>query len=544
MPEHFNATEYLVDRHVEEGRGERVAVRSQGRELTYAGLRDLTAQVAAGLRGLGLRREERVMFCMADSPELLAGILGAFRAGIVAVPASTMLTGPELGKILADSGARALFLTPEFAEAGAVAAAAAPEVTDVVVTGGGSDLRLPPGVAISTWDDFLSAGREEYGDSLPVADTIEDFPALWLYTSGTTGLPKAAMHRHANIRHVSETYGQHVLRITPEDRCLSVAKMFFAYGIGNSVFFPLSVGATTILEPRRPTPEVFAERLREDRPTLFFGIPTFFAGMLAADLPADLFSSVRLCGSAGEALPAALYSRFTSRYGVEILDGIGSTEALHIFLSNTLGDVVPGTTGRPVPGYEVELRDEFGARVPRGEPGSLFVKGESIATGYWCRTAVTRQLFQGEWLSTGDTYVEDEDGRFTSLGRSNEMIKAGGIWVSPMEVEERLLQHPAVAEAGVVGIPDAEGLVKPVACVVLVPGANAASDELVAFCREGLAAFKRPRSVLVVDELPRTATGKLQRFRVRLLAEDALTADVQIDATATGATVPNATVGS
>ncbi|MDP9397404.1 MAG: benzoate-CoA ligase family protein [Actinomycetota bacterium] len=519
----FNAAEYLLDRHVEAGQGERVAVRCEGRDLSYTALRDLTVRVAAGLRALGLRREERVLFCMGDTPELLAGILGAFRAGIVAVPASTMLTGVELGKILADSGARALFLSPQFAEAGALAAAAAPELTDVVVTGEGSGLALPAGCTLTGWDDFLAAGQEQYGDCLPVADTVGDFPALWLYTSGTTGLPKAAMHRHANIRHVSETYARHVLGITADDRCLSVAKLFFAYGIGNSAFFPLSVGATTILEPRRPTPEVIAERLGADRPTLFFGVPTFFAALLTADVPAELFSSVRLCGSAGEALPAALYARFTSRYGVEVLDGIGSTEALHIFLSNAPGDVTPGTTGRPVPGYEVELRDETGARVPPGTPGSLFVKGESIATGYWCRTATTRQLFQGEWLSTGDTYVEDENGRFASLGRSDEMLKAGGIWVSPLEVEERLLQHPAVAEAGVVGLPDSEGLDKPVACVVLVPGASVTGDELVAFCREGLAAFKLPRSVLLVDELPRTATGKLQRFRVRSLAQEALT---------------------
>jgi benzoate-CoA ligase family protein len=347
--------------------------------------------------------------------------------------------------------------------------------------------------------------------------TGPDSPALWLYTSGTTGTPKAAMHRHANIRHVAETYARDVLRITADDVCFSVAKLFFAYGIGNAMFFPLSVGATTVLEPGRPTPELVATRIREDRPTLFFAVPTFYAAMLAADLPTDLLSSVRLCASAGEALPEQLYKRFTTRFGVDILDGIGSTEALHIFLSNREGDVRPGSSGRPVPGYEVELRDEEGRRVPAGVPGALFVRGESIATGYWCRTEATRKVFQGEWLRTGDTYVESEDGYFSCLGRSNDLLKAGGIWVSPTEVEARLLEHPAVAEAAVVGLPDAEGLDKPVACVVAVSGTTPSAEELIAWCRDGLASFKRPRAVVVVQELPKTATGKMQRFKVREL---------------------------
>jgi acyl-coenzyme A synthetase/AMP-(fatty) acid ligase len=293
--------------------------------------------------------------------------------------------------------------------------------------------------------------------------------------------------------------------------------MFFAYGIGNSVFFPLSAGASAVLEPRRPSPAVTAEVLAAYRPTLFFAGPTFFAALLAADLPEDTFAPVRTCVSAGEALPPALYGRFTTRFGVDILDGLGSTECLHIFISNRTGDVRPGTSGLPVPGYDVELRNETGAIAEADVPGALYVRGASIAAGYWCRTDATRAVFQGEWLRTGDTYLRTRDGYYACLGRDNDLLKAGGIWVSPGEVEDRLLQHPAVAEAVVVGVPDADGLDKPVACVVPAAGRTVDAAELIAFCREGLASFKRPRAVLVLDTLPKTATGKMQRYKVREL---------------------------
>ncbi len=329
------------------------------------------------------------------------------------------------------------------------------------------------------------------------------------------------MHRHANIRHVCETYGTQVLGITPEDVTYSVAKLFFAYGIGNSMFFPLSVGASTVLEPRRPTPAVVRERLEGDRPTLFFGVPTFYAALVGSDVPTEAFASVRRCASAGEPLPAPLLRRFTDRFGVEVLDGIGSTEALHIFLSNRPGDVRPGTTGVAVPGYDLELRDGQGRPVPDGEPGALHVRGESIALGYWHRTATSRQVFCGEWLVTGDTYLRTDEGYYVCLGRNSDMLKAGGIWVSPAEVESRLLEHPRVQQAAVVGIADEHGLDKPVAVVVLGGGEAVGEDELVAWCRDGLAHFKAPRSVVFVDDLPKTATGKLQRYRVRELVEGA-----------------------
>jgi benzoate-CoA ligase family protein len=407
--------------------------------------------------------------------------------------------------------------TPEFTEAVEGALPLSPDVERLVVAGDAT-LAVPDAVVQTSWQEFLAAGRAAPDARRAVADTDADAWALWLYTSGTTGLPKAAMHRHANIRHVCETYGVQVLGIRPDDVCFSIAKLFFAYGIGNSLFFPLSVGAGTLLEPRRPSPAVVAERLAQDRPTLFFGVPTFYAALLGSDLAAEAFASVRLGTSAGEALPAPLQQRFSERFGIDIIDGIGSTEALHIFLSNRPDEIQPGTTGRPVPGYEIELRDPAGAVVPAGIPGSLYVRGESIALGYWRRTDASRTVFVGEWLSTGDTYVRSEDGFYTCMGRSNDLLKAGGIWVSPSEVEARLLQHPSVAEVAVVGVPDENGLDKPVAAVVL--RAPATEDELIRWCRDGLAAFKRPRHVTFVTELPKTATGKMQRYRVRELMAD------------------------
>jgi benzoate-CoA ligase family protein len=365
-------------------------------------------------------------------------------------------------------------------------------------------------VTVTSWSDLLAPGE-------PPAATDSDAWALWLYTSGTTGTPKAAMHRHANIRHVYETYGRQTLGIRNGDRCLSVAKLFFAYGIGNSLFFPLGAGATTILQPLRPTPESIGERLMKEAPSLFFAVPTFYSALLASDLPDDAFASVRWCVSAGEALPEVVLNRFKDRFGVDILDGIGSTEALHIFLSNSPDDIRPGTTGKPVPGYKVELRDVDGhAVLTPGTPGDLYVSGESIALGYWRRADANRTVFQGEWLRTGDTYIVDGEGYYRCLGRSNDLLKAGGIWVAPTEVEERLLEHEGVAEAAVVGMPDLDGIDKPAALIVRSPGHDdVCADDLIAWCREGLAAFKRPRTVEFATELPKTATGKIQRFRVR-----------------------------
>ncbi|MDQ2729258.1 MAG: benzoate-CoA ligase family protein [Actinomycetota bacterium] len=521
MAEVLNAAAWLTERNVAEGRGENVAVRCGDRQWNYEELTAEVRRVAGGLRAMGVRPEERVMLFMVDGPELFTGILGAMYLGAVAVPVSTMLTGADLSKLVVDSRARVLVGSAEFAEVVRAGSAEARDLHDVVLTG--SDVGgLPRGVQRHGWSDLVAAGESE-GEQLGSFGSWPDSPALWLYTSGTTGTPKGAMHRHTDIRFVAETYGQQVLGIRPDDVSVSVAKLFFAYGIGNSMFLPLSVGATTVLEPARPTPEVFAALLTGQTPTLFFGVPTFYAGLLASDIADDSFSSVRQGASAGEPLPAKIFERMKERFGIEVLDGIGSTETLHIFLSNRPGQVNPGSSGTPVPGYEVQIRADDGSAIEAaGEPGTLFVHGESIATGYWCRTEVNRAVFQGEWMRTGDTYVRNDDGTYTCLGRDDDMMKAGGIWVTPAEVEERLLEHPDVAEVAVVGVPDSEGLDKPVACVVAAPGAQLDPDALIAHCRQGLAAFKRPREVVVVEELPKTATGKVQRFAVRDIVSEHL----------------------
>jgi benzoate-CoA ligase family protein len=517
MPvEAFNASVYLLDRQVEAGRGGHLAVTGPAGSLTYAELAQRVAAFAAGLQALGVRPEERVVLVTSDRPETVITFLALLRMGAVAVPVSTMYNGAELGELLRDTRARVVVATSEFAAVTREAMSLAPEAGTLVLAGedGGdaADAR--------SWADVLAEGQHA-GPAAPYG-TWFDSPGFWLYTSGTTGTPKAAMHRHGSIARVCETYAHQVLGITPEDRCYSVAKLFFAYGIGNSLFFPFSVGATAVLDPARATPAGAAARLAEDRPSLFFAGPAFFAALLAADVPAEAFASVRLATSAGEALPAEIYRRFTSRYGVDIIDGLGSTEALHIFISNRPDAVRPGTSGTVVPGYEARLVDDNDEAVADGHPGRLLVRGDSIATGYWCRVATTRQVFDGEWLRTGDTYIRSEDGFYTCLGRTNDMIKAGGIWVSPTEVEARIVQHESVAECAVVGLRDADGLEEVVACVVAMPGQAVDGDELIAFCREGLAAFKRPRQVLVVEGLPKTATGKIQRVVVREIAAEAL----------------------
>jgi len=520
MGEVFNAVWYLVDRQVEAGNGDRIAVRAPSGTLTYAQLAAEVRRVAAGLRAVGVRPEGRVMLFMVDERELFVAILAAMRLGAVAVPVSTMFTAADLGGVLADSRARVLVASGEFVDLVRAAVPDAPDVRDVVLTGPDTS-GLPSQVSARGWQELLAAGDGE-DPELEEFATWPDSPGLWLYSSGTTGTPKAVMHRHEDVRVVCEAYASEVLGITADDVCFSVAKMFFAYGIGNSMFFPLSVGASTVLDPARPTPGSVAQRLAAERPTLFFGVPTFYAGLLASDVDAEVFSSVRQGASAGEPLPARIYERMRERFGVEVLDGIGSSEALHIFLSNRPGQVRPGSSGVPVRGYDVELRDEDGNLVADGQPGGLFLRGASIATGYWCRTEKTRSVFQGEWLATGDTYVRNDDGTYSCLGRSDDMLKAGGIWVSPAEVEHRLVQHDDVAEAVVVGVPDAEGLDKPVAVVVATPGCRVQESALIEFCRGGLASFKRPRRVVEVDELPKTATGKIQRFAVRELVVDRL----------------------
>jgi benzoate-CoA ligase family protein len=511
MGQLFNACDYLLDRRLTVGDSERVALTGPAGELSYATLHDLVCRTAAGLRSAGLRHEQRVLMLMADSPEFVVTYLAAMRVGAIPVPVSTMLHADGVAELLRDSRARFLAVTREFASVAESAAAQAPELAGIL-----ADSPLTVSIPAYLLGEVAQAAPDE-----TVEATSEDSPAFWLYTSGTTGTPKGAMHRHASVRVVCETYGSRVLGIGPGDRCVSAAKAFFAYGLGNSVLFPMSAGAASVLLPSPSRPDLIAETAAKFGATLFFAGPTFFANMLRAGLPPDALAGVRLAVSAGEALPAALYSQWTSYFGVDILDGIGMTEMLHIFLSNRVGHVKPGTTGIAVPGYELKLVDEdTGAEITQaGHPGTLFVRGDSTATGYWSRYDASRQVFQGEWLRTGDTYVRDADGYYACLGRTGDMIKASGIWVSPMEVEARLLAHPAVAQAAVVAAPDADGLEKPVAYVVLAAGVPPVTEtELIEYCREGLPSFKRPRAVVFTNGFPTTATGKVRRVELREMA--------------------------
>jgi benzoate-CoA ligase family protein len=499
-PAVFNACDYLLDRHIREGRGDKLALTGVAGDMSYAELAGRVIHAARGLRGLGLQAEQRVVMVMADSPEFVVVYLAAMRIGAVPVPISTMLRADGIAEILADSRARVVAVSAAYRDVVA-AALGVPGVTEVM--------------AVVTDDELAGLAADVPDEIYP---TTADSPAFWLYTSGTTGTPKGAMHRHGSIRVVCETYGAQVLGITPEDRCLSAAKAFFAYGLGNSVLFPMSAGAAAVLEPSPARPEIMAERAGKYAATLFFAGPTFFANMLRADLPADALAGVRLAASAGEALPAALYQRWTSHFGVDILDGIGMTEMLHIFLSNRPGQVRAGTTGFAVPGYDLRVLGEDGLEVPPGTPGTLFVRGASAATGYWSRYDASRQVFQGEWLRTGDTYVVDADGYYACLGRTGDMLKASGIWVSPAEVEARLLAHDDVAQAVVVAANDTDELEKPVAFVLLSPGAIGDEDALIAFCRAGLPSFKRPRRIVFVTEYPTTSTGKIRRVDLRAQA--------------------------
>jgi benzoate-CoA ligase family protein len=511
----FNACEYLLDRRVEAGDGYRLAVTGVGGELSYSALLYRVRRTATVLTELGLQPEQRLLMCMADSPEFVNLYLAAMRVGAIPVPVSTMQGADGLTELLRDSRARLLAVSPEFVQLARDAVGGAPELRGVIAVHG-ADVGA---VSIPVHDlDVLATAAAPRTEIYP---TTADSPAFWLYTSGTTGKSKAAMHRHGSVRVVCETYGTQVLGIGRDDRCLSAAKAFFAYGLGNSVLFPLAVGACAVLEPAPAKPDLIAHRVAQYGATLFFGGPTFFANMLRAELPPDSMLGVRLAASAGEALPAALYQRWTAQFGIDIIDGIGMTEMLHIFLSNRAGRVRPGTTGVAVPGYELRVVDDAGVDVPPGTPGTLLVRGDSAAIGYWSRYAASRQVFQGDWLRTGDTYVQDADGYYACLGRTGDMLKSSGIWVSPAEVEGRLLAHPSVAQAVVVAAPDVDGLERPVAYVVLQSAATATEEELIEHCRT-LESFKRPRKIVFIGGYPTTATGKIRRVELRTMAATVL----------------------
>jgi benzoate-CoA ligase len=514
LPEVFNAADHFIDRHLGDGHDRRVAIECGDERVSYAQLGDRVARLADALaRQFGIRREERVLLWLLDGPAFFYAFWGAIRAGAVAVPVNTMWTANDLSYVLNDSRARlAVVSAPLLPTLLAIPLDQRQWLEHVVVADG------PAPNGCVDLSDVLSAAD---GSGKPAA-TCRDEPAFWLYSSGSTGAPKACVHLQHDMVVCATAYARGVLGITEQDRCFSVAKLFFAYGLGNAGYFPLSVGATSILWPGAPTAANIYAAIERYRPTLFHSVPTNYGMLLACHPPEaerdfDL-SSIRCAVSAGEALPPSLFERFKARFGIEILDGIGSTETLHMFISNFPGRARPGSSGQVIPGYEARIVDEEGSPVAVGEVGNLLIKGDSTCALYWNQHERTKATIEGHWIRTGDKYHLDADGYFWHAGRSDDMLKVGGIWVSPVEVENVLMEHPAVSECAVVGHLDHDRLIKPAAHVVLAAGFEPTAvleQELQQFVRSRLAEYKRPRWIRFLSQLPKTATGKTQRFKLR-----------------------------
>ena len=507
----FNAAAYFVDRHVTEGRGSAIAIECEERRVSYASLHEQVNRTGSAMRTeLGVRAEERIVLLMLDGPEMVFAFFGAIKIGAVPIPVNTLWTPADYEFVLQDSCAVVAVVSASLYPRIADVVPKCPRVRRVVVVGAApSDGTLDFDALIDRASPHLEAER-----------TSCDAPAFWLYSSGSTGHPKGCVHLQHDMVVCAEGYARGVLGIEASDRCFSVAKLFFAYGLGNAMYFPLAVGATSILWPGPVAPPIAYDIIERYRPTLFFSVPTHYAMLLAHHGEGREFdvSSIRCAVSAGEALPPAVFARFRERFGLEILDGIGSTEALHIFISNRRGSVRPGSSGIPVAGYDAKLVDEDGAPVARGQVGSLLIRGDSTCAFYWNQHELTKNTIEGHWIRTGDHYYQDEDGYYWFTGRSDDMLKVGGLWVSPAELEHTLLEHPAVLACGVVGRHDHDGLAKPLAYVVPrkdVAPTPALAVELQQFARTRLAVYKRPRWVEFVEALPTTATGKVQRFKLR-----------------------------
>jgi benzoate-CoA ligase len=504
----YNAAADLIDRNLKGGRGAKIAVIDDHGRYSYAQLAERAGRFANALRARGVDREQRILLCLNDGVDFPTGFLGAILAGIVPVAVNTLLGPDEFAFMLADSRARLVIASASAAAVMGQAVASLPDCKPEVIVSNPADGASPFATML--------AGSPTVATAAP---THPEEPGFWLYSSGSTGRPKGTIHVHASLVQTAEHYAVPVLGIEERDVVFSAAKLFFAYGLGNALSFPMAVGATSVLAAERPSPALVARVLREERPTIFCGVPTLYNAMLASpDLPRPEELALRRCVSAGEPLPAEIGRRWAARLGVDILDGIGSTEMLHIFLSNWPADVRYGTTGKPIPGYELKIVDEEGHPVGRGEIGDLLVSGPTAAAGYWNSRERSRATFLGPWVRTGDKYFKDQDGYYVYCGRSDDMMKASGMFVSPAEVEGVLIAHEDVLEAAVVGAADTDGLIRPKAFVVAKPGITVGDEFAAALqqhAKSRLPGFKCPRWVAFLDELPKTATGKIQRFKLR-----------------------------
>jgi benzoate-CoA ligase family protein len=537
VPREYNAASHFIDRHLREGRGRKIAYIDDRNNYTYAELAERVNRAGNVLKRLGLEMEQRVLLCLNDGIDFVALFWGAVKIGAIPVPVNTLLTPVDYDFMLRDSRAKVLALSAPLCERFESVLGGQPFLRHVLVCGQNtSGDAAGPAASEESGGRHGPAGRDAASidasrirsyeaqsavaeSTLEAAPTVADEVALWLYSSGSTGRPKAVLHLHRSLVQTAALYADGVLGMREDDVVFSASKMFFAFGLGNAMSFPLHAGATAILMAERPTPAAVVRTLSTHQPTIFCGVPTLYAGILADRTLAESArpARLRICTSAGEALPEPIARRWRASFGVEIFDGLGSTEALHIFVSNRAGAIRYGSSGRPVPGYELSLRDENGIETTDGEIGDLWCRGPSIGAGYWNNREATSSTFVGGWLKTGDKYLRDADRYYHFAGRSDDMLKVGGIWVSPFEVETVLLEHPQVREAAVIGAADAESLIKPKAFVVLndLGVANAAlAEDLKEFVKARVAPYKYPRWIEFRDELPRTATGKLRRFEL------------------------------
>jgi benzoate-CoA ligase family protein len=518
VPREYNAASHFIDRHLREGRSDKVAYIDDRGSYTYADLAARVNRAGNVLKRLGVELEQRVLLCVQDGIDFVALFWGALKVGAVPVPVNTLLAATDYDFMLRDSRAKVLAVSAPLLERFDSVIAEQPFLKSILSSGGvaPSSNTTVGGRHIESFDALAANAAQ----SLDTAPTVADDVAFWLYSSGSTGRPKGVLHLHSSIVQTAALYAENILGMREDDVVFSASKMFFAYGLGNAMSFPLHVGATAVLMAERPTPAAVMNTLASHQPTIFCGVPTLYAGILADPALTGSKGSqrLRICTSAGEALPEAIARRWRERFGLEIFDGLGSTEALHIFLSNRKGAIRYGSSGWPVAGYELSLRDENGSETVDGEIGDLWCSGPSIGAGYWNKREVSSATFVGGWLKTGDKYLRDSDGYYHFAGRSDDMLKVGGIWVSPFEVESILLEHPQVREAAVIGAADAESLVKPKAFVVLKhpeEASAALAEELKAFVKARMAPYKYPRWIEFRDELPRTATGKLRRFELK-----------------------------